>query len=116
MARSNGWCFTLHADEEQGEHLTWLTASTLDPPLHWADRQHFRYMIYQVEQAPETGKIHLQGYLNFKAKVSLVMLKRLYSSTAHWEVARGTLAENIAYCSKDKSRIVGPFDGTMIVW
>jgi len=110
------WCFTLQADEEKGEHLQWLTASVRDPPLHWADKQYFKYMMYQVERAPETGKVHLQGFLCFTNKVSLAMLKRVYSKTAHWELSRGTLAQNIEYCSKDKTRVVGPFDGTMITW
>jgi len=55
------WCFTLHADEEKGEEVAWQVDNRVNPPLHWADKKNFRYMLYQVEKAPETGKIHLQG-------------------------------------------------------
>ena len=46
--RSRMWCFTLQADEEKGEHLQWPLANVRDPPLHWADKAHFKYMLYQV--------------------------------------------------------------------
>lgn len=42
------WCFTLHADEDAGEHLAWPVATVRDPPLHWADKVDFRYCFYQV--------------------------------------------------------------------
>lgn len=42
------WCFTLHADEDAGEHVSWPLATVRDPPLHWADKAHFTYMMYQV--------------------------------------------------------------------
>ena len=46
--RSRMWCFTLQADESKGEHLQWPLANVRDPPLHWADKAHFKYMLYQV--------------------------------------------------------------------
>jgi len=45
----------------------------------------------------------------------LAALKK-FNKTAHWEIAKGTLAQNIAYCSKEESRIAGPFDGKMDTW
>ena len=46
--RSRMWCFTLQADESKGEHLQWPLANVRDPPLHWADKAKFKYMLYQV--------------------------------------------------------------------
>lgn len=46
--RSRMWCFTLQADESKGEHLQWPLATVRDPPLHWADKADFKYMLYQV--------------------------------------------------------------------
>lgn len=48
----------------------------------------------------EQGTPHLQGYMYFELKRSLAQLKTLMP-TAHWEISRGTVAENYAYCTKD---------------
>lgn len=47
-----------------------------------------------------SGTPHLQGYLYFKTPVRLSKLKKLLPK-AHWEAAKGTAAQNIAYCSKE---------------
>lgn len=48
LLRARTWTFTLFADEDKGQHLEWMAASVRDPPLHWADLAHFKYMMYQV--------------------------------------------------------------------
>lgn len=107
------WCFTLQADEDKGEHLEWprcLPVQQGDPrlPVDWRSAPHFRYMHYQVERAPETGKLHLQGFICFDDKMRLSALKKI-SNRAHWEASRGTFEQNVAYCSKAASRVCGPF-------
>lgn len=104
------WCFTLHADEEKGEHLSWPLATLESPPINWTGLKGFRYYKYQLERAPDTGKLHLQGYLCLKKHMRLGELKRVYSSRAHWERSRGTIDENEKYCSKAESRVIGPFE------
>jgi len=37
-------------------------------------------------------------------------MKRHYSDRAHWEASRGTLKENEAYCTKEATRVNGPFE------
>jgi hypothetical protein len=104
------WCFTLHANEDLGEHLSWPLATVQDPILHWAGNKFFKYCKYQVERAPDTGKVHLQGYLCLTDKMRLAALKKEYSARAHWEKSRGSIDDNEAYCSKEESRICGPFE------
>lgn len=61
-----------------------------------------QYLIYGKENAPTTGTPHLQGFIYFKQAVSMnTIKKKLDSQTIHLEIARGTFAENIAYCSKE---------------
>lgn len=69
----------------------------------------YDYLIYQYEQAPETGMVHLQGYLYFKNKVTFKKLKDDLP-TAHLEFARGSATNNIDYCSKIESRLDGPYE------
>jgi hypothetical protein len=110
MSKARMWCFTLHANEELGEHLAWPLATVRNPILHWAGNKVFKYCKYQVERAPDTGKIHLQGYLCLTSQLRLGELKKHYSSRAHWEKSRGSIEDNEAYCSKEESRIAGPFE------
>jgi len=46
------------------------------------------------------GTPHIQGYFYWAKKKSLKQLKKLCPS-AHWEPAKGTAAQNVAYCSKE---------------
>jgi len=58
------------------------------------------FLIYQKEAAPTTGTPHFQGYVVFKNPQSLVALRAL-NGAAHYEVAQGSAAQNITYCSKE---------------
>jgi len=102
MAQSKRWCFTLHAgDEEQGgdPHLV-AEFLTLDAPT-WG-----LYGGAQLERAPDTNRLHVQGFCVFAGNKRLAALKKLHPR-AHWEVMKGTLEQSEAYCSKEESRAVG---------
>ncbi|AXH73499.1 MAG: putative viral replication protein [Cressdnaviricota sp.] len=47
-----------------------------------------------------TGTPHLQGYIEFKNKCRA--LSKFESRRFHWEKAKGSRENNIAYCSKEK--------------
>jgi len=81
-------------------------------PLVWSDAKADKSISAFVcgrEVAPETGSLHLQGYLELKSKSTLgAMLKKsLFKKekernvSVRLEVARGTAQENIVYCSKE---------------
>lgn len=56
------------------------------------------------EKAPETGTPHLQGFLYMFKKITLRgMVRKNYfgQKKPHYELCRGTLQANIAYCKKD---------------
>lgn len=61
------------------------------------------FVIWQLECASSTQKKHQQGYLEWCNPVSLSTCKKLLP-TAHWEIARGSASDSIAYCSKDEGR------------
>lgn len=64
------------------------------------------YAVWQPEICPDTGKLHLQGYVEFKAPKSLGQLKKI-DAKAHWEKRKGTPDEARAYCMKSDTRIDG---------
>lgn len=91
---AKNWCFTLN----NYEHL--LDGDTF-PSL--------TYMVYQ-EELGESGTPHLQGYMQFSVKQRLTTLLKIDDLTgAHFEVAKGSLAQNEEYCTKDEGRIGGPY-------
>lgn len=74
------------------------------------DGESMLYLCYQREAAPETGRLHWQGYAAFKTKRTLVRVKELLGSgSIHLEVARGTPEDNRRYCSKESTGVVGTF-------
>lgn len=64
--------------------------------------------IYQLEQGNEEKTKHLQGYLMFKNPTYFNSIKKQLPR-AHIEKARGTKKQNIQYCTKQDTRIDGPF-------
>lgn len=66
------------------------------------------YLCYQLERGSNGGNDHLQGYVHFKKKVRFGYVQSIPGlQGAHLEVARGSPADNRAYCTKEDTRIVG---------
>lgn len=89
--QSRAWVFTLN------------NHSSVDVPNTFEGK----YCIWQEEQG-EAGTKHLQGYIVWNTPKRLSAIKR-YAPTAHWEVRRGTHDQAKAYCSKEETRLSGPF-------
>lgn len=97
------WCFTLHLDAS-----TVTTETTTCPVAMPTDTT---YSICQLEKAPTTGAIHLQGYFSFPRSKTLASIKKIPGfETAHLEPAKGSPEQNKAYCSKSESRLAGPWE------
>jgi len=102
--QSRIWCFTLQAQDSVVESWT----NSKDGVLKNPDESLVQGGYYQIERAPTTGKIHAQGFLVLKRKAVFSTVKKLYPE-AHWEPAKGTQKQNIAYCSKSETKVQGPF-------
>jgi len=85
------WCFTLN------NHSSVEVPRSLD----------CKYCIWQEEMG-ESGTPHLQGYVVFNGPKSLSSLKAVFP-TAHWEIRAGTHEQARDYCSKETSRVSGPW-------
>lgn len=67
-----------------------------------------RYCIFQEEVAPDTGRHHYQGYIQFKRPKRLSEVKNILGrQDAHLEIMRGTREEARDYCRKEDSRVPG---------
>ena len=67
------------------------------------------FCIGQEELCPTTGRKHLQFYVQLGRTCTMKWLKKYVNEHAHWEKARGTVDENIQYCSKQDTQINGPW-------
>ncbi len=94
------WCWTLNNPGDFRPAFNEISMSTL---------------CYQLEcgasESDDSGDLvpgteHLQGYVVFKKRVRMPHLKE-WLPKAHFELCRGTHAQNVAYCSKDKTRVDG---------
>ena len=76
-----------------------------------------RYLVYQYEKAPETGRMHWQGYAEFTTPLRISAAKReLGIDKCHLETRRGSREQAREYCmvkvykGKDKGVEAGPYE------
>lgn len=97
--RKTQWCWTYFLqlsprDDEFTQHI----ANKVSHPDTSV------YVVYQREVCPDTGRVHLQGFVCFKVRHTLSAVKRLFRcDEIHVEPARYTEAA-IDYCLKAESR------------
>lgn len=90
--RSRRWTFTLNNWTEAGmTHLKNL----LD------HNKTVTYLILGKEQAPSTGTLHLQGYLELTKKLKGSTLKKAMPRGTVLLASKGSTMQNRAYCMKD---------------
>lgn len=77
MSKSRNWVFTKQAtDAETQLWNLWNTgAAAFQDPFKWHENSRVRYIVYQIEVAPSTGKLHVQGLLCFNNAARLSTAK-----------------------------------------
>jgi hypothetical protein len=98
MSRSvKAWVFTVNNPIEPYESAVPFDESIL------------QCLVYQLERG-ESGTLHLQGYVEFVARRTIAQAKQLVGlERAHLERRAGSKAQAIDYCTKDASRVEGPW-------
>lgn len=70
-----------------------------------------RYCVMQEERAPETGRLHLQGYIELASPRGMAYVKTVLATpSAHVEVRKGSRDAAREYCMKEESRVDGPVE------
>lgn len=88
---AKNWCFTYNNYMENSLDLICKSFDS-DKSLN------SRYII--GKEIGESGTPHLQGFITCAKKIRPIERFKLNKSI-HWESARGSIEDNIAYCSKD---------------
>jgi len=90
---SRSYCFTTYQDVQV-------------PP-----EDSFRYLVYQKEKCPKTGKMHYQGYIEFSTAMRMQRVKRLFmDNTMHLEKRKGSREQARLYCMKQDTRVEPPVE------
>lgn len=99
MPKYRYWCWTwFDFDLEQ------------DNPEFWKRfPKSLTYGIYQVEKCPKTGRIHWQGYCEFKNGVSAASIQSAMPKSNHSKRNKSG-QEARDYCAKEESKLFGPFE------
>ena len=88
---------------------TWQDTSIEPSEKIFENKQKFvKYLIFQLEKAPTTGKPHYQLYVEFITRQRLCTLQKAFGQ-CYWESRRGTAQDAINYCSKTETRIQEPY-------
>lgn len=82
---SKNWCFTINNYSESD--------------ISAISNYDAKYIIFGKEVG-ESGTRHLQGFIVLNTVQRMTGVKKIHS-TAHWEIAKGSAAQNRVYCSKD---------------
>jgi len=94
--QSRGWVFVLN-----------------NPTINHIDILEIKsdYTIFQLEEGKECKTPHYQGYMYFKNKIKMGALKKRFSPDKPKFIrADGTAQQNKTYCTKEDTRIAGPWE------
>lgn len=84
-----------------------FTSWDLDLVQAWVPNdKKVRFLVGQTEMCPSTGKKHFQGYIEFQYPMRPSYLKKLFGQRCNIRFdQRGDAEENIAYVTKEASRL-----------
>lgn len=90
------------------EKMTKRWCFTVNNPGEWKPeyKDGMDFLIWQYEIG-ENGTEHIQGYVRFANRKRMSTAKRELTDRAHMEPAKGTEADNKAYCTKAETRKAG---------
>jgi len=75
--------------------------------LKFLQQPRVRYVIFQQERAAHD---HFQGYIQFSSALRFNTIKSIFNPyNPRLEQARGSLEDNQKYCTKDDTRVSGPY-------
>lgn len=74
----------------------------------FSQQEYTVFAVFQLEECPDTGRLHLQGYAESTKLLSRLQWQGLLGP-GFFARRRGTQAQAISYCTKSETRISGPF-------
>ena len=98
MGKYHKWCFTIIQKEYDCTTEYW-------EKLIDAETAGVIFVVAEKEKAPETGTMHIQGYVHFKYQKTMQAVKKwLQCPFVHLEQAGGSDRQNDTYCAKEQGQ------------
>ena len=71
-----------------------------------------RRAVYQIERAPTTGMLHAHVYMEFNCRVTLATVRNWFRNYPDkWiMICRGSCKQCYDYCTKQETRVDGPYE------
>jgi hypothetical protein len=89
----------------------WCSQIDEEGLAQWCTMRKIRYMAWQLERCPTSGRLHIQMSVCFQRKVSRHTVQiRLGAPTADCRVRAAPVKDFIAYSKKEASRVAGPWE------
>lgn len=119
-SKSRRWFITkpyrgeLSTTDEHGE-IRALTSTELevaapqDPGFPTFDDEYMRGIVFQLERGGNSGYHHYQIYMEYAQHQRFSRVKTDFGTTAHIDIARGTRKQCFLYCTKEDTRVAGPW-------
>lgn len=109
---SRNYVWTLNLGEEIRDvesAYSWITG-TFIPSLNTAKKH--KFSIFQLERAPTTGRLHLQGYSELTTMQRFTWIQNNWEHfrSVHFERRQGSREQAINYCKKEETRVRGPWE------
>lgn len=93
MSRTRNYAFTLNN----------YTEEDYDRLVGFNGHKQIRYLIFGKEEGEKEHTPHLQGFISFYNAKTFEQTKSFLGDRYHIEQAKGTIDQNIAYCSKEST-------------
>ena len=69
-----------------------------------------KYAVGQLERGSESGRLHLQYFVQMERSRRLAHMRSVICDRSHWEPMYGSVAQARAYATKDDTRVEGPWE------
>ena len=107
--QSRNWVFTRQSTPAESAAWNSTAAATIPEPFRWHEDHRVSCVVYQIERAPKTGKLHVQGLICFKSSCKWTAIKALLGHKAHIEKMESPDG-SYEYCTKEETRVFGPWE------
>lgn len=117
MAQSNGWSFRKErpmANKSRAFTITMYSVNgedlkeEMDHENSFILDQDIKGAMWQLERCPDTGRLHYQGFFVYENPRNFNAVRDKWAPH-HIEKMKGRVTQNIIYCGKEETRVLGPW-------
>ncbi len=108
--RGRKWKLTINAGGEAGAGAGAEAEAEAAASLpHWEELPSgWKYVIWQRERGEEAGRLHVQAFVVTEKTCAASVLRKEHGG--YWEVFTGPPKNGVEYCTKEETRVAGPYE------